>query len=269
MQRRHVLLPVIAFVGAIGSLKAAKAKAAASKTVTCGEAEGPPPQQHLQAAKRMPKLPERSTISKEELPAYDQIAARVQPGDESHMVAFAVAPRTGAAISGLGGLGDTLTDYENLPGHMRAYDHQIIDMTLPLDSGYYSLIKQHTPHALSAGIKMQTIEALRDHRDDLIHPDDRQGVKFVRAVRDGEMTDDIWEQMKTKIGERGVVEFVHFVLLLEYHHKFGWAVGAKDEMALADFNKMLDEFKTGARKVPPLKAVLRSGKITPFYACAG
>jgi hypothetical protein len=55
-------------------------------------------------------------------------------------------------------------------------------------------------------------------------------------------------------------------LLLEYHHKFGWAVGAK-EMAVVDFNKMLDEFKSGARKVPNLNAVLRSGKITPFYAC--
>src|ERR1700753_3126382 len=107
MQRRHVLGSTIAFLGAIGSFKAANARGTLSQTVTCGESKGPAPQQHLQTAKRMPKMPDRSTISKEELPAYDQIAARVQPGDQSHMVAFAVAPRTGGAISGLGRLGDT------------------------------------------------------------------------------------------------------------------------------------------------------------------
>ena len=274
MKRRHVLGRSIAFLGVIAGFAAASAKAASteaageSKTVTCGVAKGRPQQKYLKTAKRMPKLPDRSTIAPEELASYDQIAARIGPDGGGHFPAFCVTPRTGAAISGLGGLGDTLTDYENLPGHMRAIDHQYIDMVLPLDSGYYSLIlDSHLPHALSSGIKMQTIEALRDHRDDLIHPDDRQGIEFVRAVRDGQMTDQIWDRTKAVIGERGVVEFVHFVNLLIYHHKFAWAVGVK-EMSLADFNKLLDEYKSGARKVPPLKAVLRSGKFTPFYACA-
>jgi hypothetical protein len=269
MQRRAVLGRSIALLGAAAGFRGVKAKAAdVSTQVTCGVAKGHPQQKYLKTAKRMPKLPDRSTISAEELPSYDQIAARIGPDGGGHFPAFCVAPRTGAAISGLGGLGDTLTDYENLPGHMRAIDHQYIDMVLPLDSGYYSLIlDSHLPHALSSGIKMETIEALRDHRDDLVHPDDRQGIEFVRAVRDGKMTDEIWDRTKAKIGERGVVEFVHFVNLLIYHHKFAWAVGVK-EMSLADFNKMIDEFKSGARKVPALKAVLRSGHFTPFYACA-
>jgi hypothetical protein len=271
MKRRSVLVRGIAFVGAIAGFHSGKVKAAdrvSSEATTCGIAKGHP-QKYIKAAKRLPKLPDRSTISSEELPAYDQIFNRLPTratGAGSYFHVFCVAPRTGAAISGLGGLGDTLTDYESLPGHFRAIDHQIIDMTLPLDSGYYSLVAGHTPQALAAGIKMQTIEALRDHRDDLIHPDDQQGVEFVRTVRDGKMTDDIWERMKTKlITERAVVEFVHFVLLLEYHHKFSWAVGAP-EMALADFNMMLEEFKTGARKIPELRTAAPN-TFSKHYSC--
>jgi len=183
--------------------------------------------------------------------------------------ALAIAPRTGATVVGKGGLLDTLMDYENLPGHVRAIDHQSIDMTIALDAGYYSapLVNTHTPQALAAGIKMQTLEALRDHRDDLIHPDDRQRIAFVRAVRDGKMTDEIWQAMKAQIGERGVVEFVHFVLFVEYYFKFGWAIGAK-EVSLADFNKMLNDFKTGTRKPPELKSIINSGGFAKNYACS-
>jgi hypothetical protein len=271
MERRGVLVPALAWVGAMLGLRAAAAKSADTGTATCGVAQGHPPmQKYLQSARRMPKLPERGAMSPDELPAYDHMGALIAAdGGVNLFPALALAPRTGAAVVGKGGLLDTLLDYEGLPGHVRAIDHQSIDMTIALDAGYYSapLVNTHTPQALAAGIKMQTLEALRDHRDELIHADDRQRIEFVRAVRDGRVTDEMWEALKTEIGERGVVEFVHFVLFVEYYYKFGWAIGAK-EVSYADFDKMLSDFKSGARKPPERKSIVRSGGFTASYSCS-
>jgi hypothetical protein len=160
-----------------------------------------------------------------------------------------VSPVMGAGLSGDKGLGRAILAREGKPGTFSPADHQMIDMVLPLDAGYYSLVAFHTEEAIAGGIRIQAIEALRDHRDDLLNAEEKLQVGFIRAVRDGTMTDDMWDRMKTRLGtERGVVEYVHFVLCLQYHHKYVWACGVP-EMSVADFNKMLNEYKSGTRKV--------------------
>lgn len=51
-------------------------------------------------------------------------------------------------------------------------------------------------------------------------------MEFTRAVRDGTMTDEIWRRALRRVGsERGVVEYVAWVLLIMFHQYFSWAVG--------------------------------------------
>jgi hypothetical protein len=172
-----------------------------------------------------------------------------QPYGVAHMSALGFSPKIGVKISGKDGL-NRVTDSQDKPGSFTSADHEAVDMVLPLDSGYYGLLVFHTTRGLSNNLSVQTIEALRDHRDDLIHPDDRLRVQFVRAVRDGEMTDELWTQMQSKLGsERGVVDYLHLILLMEYHQKYIWACGVP-EMSRADFRSMLDQHKTELRQGP-------------------
>jgi hypothetical protein len=263
MKRRRVIAQAVS-LGAVmlagrGGSKVA-AVAPVSGPAACGVATGRPAQRYLTAAKRMPRMPDRSMISADELDAYDQMKARVdsfakrgtrmidgQPYGVAHMSALGFSPKIGIKISGKDGL-NRVTDNQDKPGSFTSAEHEIVDMVLPLDSGYYGLLVFHTAGGLSDHLNVQTIEALRDHRDDLIHPDDELRVQFVRAVRDGRMTDEIWTRMQEKLGsERGVVDLLHFILLMEYHQKYIWACGVP-EMSRADFGKMLEDLKANPPK---------------------
>jgi hypothetical protein len=288
MKRRGFLTQALSFTASIvgvvaNALNSSKAAASASESerTFCGVATGKAPQQYLKPSKRLPTVPDRSSMEPQELRAYDILAEDIKSriADKSRLIigglpesvgfrsALIVAPKVGAAIMADGGLRDALWEYKAKPGHFTHLDHETTTQVLLLDSGYLNFNFVHTPRALAAGVKMETIEALRDHRDDLIHPDDWQRVEFVRAVRDGKMTDDIWYRMKSKLGtDRGVVEFVHVVLHLEHVHKFDWACGDA-EMSRADYDKMLSDIKSGVHKLPPYTDP-GAGVIKKHYSCA-
>ena len=54
---------------------------------------------------------------------------------------------------------------------------------LPLDSGYYGLVAHHTPRAITKGVRIEAIEAVRDGREELLTDHEYQNVEFIRAVR--------------------------------------------------------------------------------------
>jgi hypothetical protein len=209
-------------------------------------------QKYIHSAARLPQCPDRETIPEHELAEFDHMVARIKTGFAQHpeiidgkpygvphFEAMNVSPPLGAAVSRLG---REIMQLQGKPGTFTGADHELIDIVLALDSGYYALLAGHTPAAIGFGIRIEAIEALRDHREETLNEDERQQVEFIRAVRDGGMTDEIWSRMKDRLGtERGVVEFVYFVLLLQLHHKFCWAVGAPE---------MLAEFKDGTRSPP-------------------
>lgn len=220
-------------------------------------------QQYLKAAKRLPPRPSRADIPAEELPEYDHMVARTdqgftmaskvemidgQPYGKPHFDAMTVSPVLAAHVSRMG---RAIMARQGAPGTFSGADHEMIDLLLALDSGYYALLAGHTPNAIAYGVRIDAIEAIRDGREDeVLNADEKQQVEFIRAVRDGTMTDDIWERMETRLGTtRGVVEFVYFVLLLQLHHKFCWAVG-NPEMSREAFAQMLNEFRAGTREVP-------------------
>jgi hypothetical protein len=256
-------------VAAAVAVAAVSSKGAVAQQQGCGVATKfttQAQQKYLQAARRMPKLPARDTIAPDELDAYDKMVKRVDgfkrsteiidglPYGVPHMEALGVSPAIGSAISGdINTSLNHIDVYQNKPGRMTGQDHETIDLILAFDSGYYSLIALHTPSALAQGMRIEAIEAMRDRRDDLLTPVERDRVAFVRAVRDGTMTDELWEKTQQRLGsERGVVEYLHHVLLLEYHHKFCWACGVP-EMPKETYAKMLNEYKTGVRKMPALR----------------
>jgi hypothetical protein len=212
------------------------------------------------AAARLPRLPDRSTIPPGELEEFDHLVERIQVGFSAepeivggqpygtpHFSALAVSPGVGAALSRLG---VEIMRLQDGIGTFTAADHEMIDLVLAFDSGYWSHIAGHTASALAAGIRIEAIEALRDRREDDLTGDEREQVEFIRAVRDGTMTDELWARWVKRLGsERGVVELTHFVCLLMYHHSFVWAVGAPVITPEA-YTRMLDEYRDGTREIP-------------------
>jgi hypothetical protein len=227
----------------------------------------PAKQELLKRAKRIPKLPERSTIPEDELVAFDIVAKRVtgfttrpprggekldivdgEPYAVSEWSAYAVSPPLGMHMS----RGGPVVDHdEGRVGGISHVQHELIDETLALDSGYYFFLAGHTPGAMSAGVRIEALEALRDHRDDLLTPEETQIVQFVRSVRDGAMTDDIWEGMKKSVhNEAAVVDYVCYILLLDMHTRLDRAFGCP-EMSREAFSQMLNEYRSGERKAVP------------------
>jgi hypothetical protein len=212
-------------------------------------------------AKRLPTLPDRTAFPQRERAHFDYMMERInagfgptveqvdgEPYGVPHFRAMTVSPSLAVQLSKLG---YAVMSRQDQPQSFTQAHHEMIDLVLPLDSGYWALLAGHTPAAIAGGIRIEAIRALRDRKEHLLTDDERQVVEFIRAVRDGTVTDAKWLGMKERIGsERGVVEFVYLICLLIFHNKFCWAVGAP-EMTRDAFDRMLTEFEDGTRAVPP------------------
>lgn len=217
--------------------------------------------QLLKSASRLPTLPSRSDFAESERTHFDYMMERIQSGfgptveqvdgepyGAPHFRAMTVSPVLAVQLSKLG---YAVMSRQDQPQSFTQADHEMIDLVLPLDSGYWAFLAGHTPAAIAGGIRIEAIRALRDHREELLTADEQQVVQFIRAVRDGAVSDDAWGAMAQRIGsERGVIEFVYLICLLIFHHRFCWAVGAP-EMQREAFDRMLGEFENGIRPVPP------------------
>jgi hypothetical protein len=115
-------------------------------------------------------------------------------------------------------MGRQLTAQQGRRGGFLPYDHEIVDLVLSFDSGHWGLVANHVPYAVASGVSVETIELLRDGREAELPASDRQLVDFTRAVRDGQVTDALWDGMVDRFGtERGVVEYVFQIVLLVMH----------------------------------------------------
>ena len=178
-------------------------------------------------------------------PTAEQVGG--EPYGRPHFSALTLSPYLAVQLSKFG---YAVMSRQDQPQSYTQSDHEMIDLVLPLDSGYWALLAGHTPAAIASGIRIEAIRALRDRKEYLLTEKERQLVEFIRAVRDGSVTDDTWLQMKERIGsERGIVEFVYLICLLIFHHRFCWAIGAP-EMGRDAFEQMLAEYQNGTRAVP-------------------
>jgi hypothetical protein len=230
----------------------------------------PTKQEYLTKAKRLPKLPtrigvfqlpDRSLITWDDRGDYEHLIGAIErikaghkalvdgvPDGIAEFNALAASPRNGACLNRFD---LALRARQGKPGTVTDYDRQLVNAVLPLDSGYYAFLAGHAPEAVAAGVRIEVLEALRDHDDKPLTKDELQHVNFIRAVRDGRVTDTMWDGMLERIGsERGIVEYTLLILVRNARHNFCWAVGVP-EMAREDFNKMLVGLKSAPHKAPP------------------
>lgn len=190
-------------------------------------------------SRRFPRVPRREEIAPEELPAWDAFQVRFEKvRTDKHALKY--RHRIAGGFFGLmcsPGLAAQLTEggkpamaQQGKPGSFTASDHEFIDLVLSFDSGHWGLLANHVPFAVASGIPTATVRALRDGREHELSPQDQQVVEFIRATRDGTITDEMWSAMVKRIGtERGVVELMYLTLHLLMHVRF---IQAFDEVQI-------------------------------------
>jgi hypothetical protein len=214
-------------------------------------------------ARRLPPLANREDIPADELDDFELVLEKVrkysqgnsvaesrnfidgQPYGKVYWEAFGNSPRLMMRVDDVAY--KALYTVQDKPGHPTAADHHLIDLVHGFDSGYWGLHGGHVPNAVSAGVRIEAIEAIAEGREDELSEDERQQLEFIRAVRDGGMTDDIWDRMIDRVGTvAGVIEYANWVLILNLHHKLMWALGVP-ALDIDAFWKMIAAFRDGSR----------------------
>ena len=211
-------------------------------------------------AGRIPTLAERDVIPADELDDYERTMAFVvkysagnsvsdarryvdgEPYALSYRKAWTNAPRLKATLLDAS---YALTAYQGKRGWFSPADHEWIDLVLGFDSGYWAFHAGHTANAISAGIRLEAMEAIRDGCEDLLT--EAFVVRFIRGVRDGEITDDIWSAMSIRLGSvKGTIGFAYFVCVMWTHHRMMWAMGVP-AMGATEWGQMVDAYRSGAQ----------------------
>jgi hypothetical protein len=214
---------------------------------------------HRRGIKRMPRVPDRSELYDDEKEDWDLFQQRYQRVIDDkrdhpyrHRIAggfFGLMCSPGLAQA-LVHSGKKVTNQQGKPGSFTASDHEFIDLVLSFDSGHWGLLANHSPWAVASGIPVETIEVLRDGKEDSLDEADRQIIAFIRAARDGTITDEMWEGMKRRLGtERGVVEMLFLTLHLLTHVRLAQAFD-EPQITPDEFADLLQLLREGRVRLP-------------------
>jgi hypothetical protein len=192
-------------------------------------------------AARLPAPADRSQVPEDEREDYERVLNRVAMCSEGNPTAdarplvdgrpyakdfYSVWTHAPRLLALLLEASRALMKHEGQPDHFSHEDHEMIDLVLGFDSGYWAFHAGHTASAISSGIRIEAIEAMAEGREDELTEDERFQVEFIRAVLDGRMTDDLWARALERQGSvRGVVEFAFFACRQFMMHRMMWAFG--------------------------------------------
>jgi hypothetical protein len=212
---------------------------------------------------RPPRVPTRDEVREEERENYDAIVKagefslevtregeKVFDWDHSKLfmdyyARMLVNPDAARAIRLVGGATRKAEYFEGSKSFSAA-DHELIDLVLCFDANYWALLRIHTPSAVVAGVSVDTIEALRDHREDELDDDTKFVVQFIREVANGTLTDESWDRMETRLGsERGIMDYVVLILILQLHVRLSHVLKV-EPIPEDEYTAMLEILRSGA-----------------------
>lgn len=166
-----------------------------------------------------PRQPARSEIRPEDMEAYDFVIERARyhtgmadpEADAGYYGRFLLAPQVSARLSQLGRYFRTLGAGDGSYSHA---DREFVDQVLGADLKTNIVALSHINDAVSAGVRIEAIAALRYGREHLLNDTEKLLAKFIRAVMAGTMDAGTWGAMEAHMGERGTVDYAEFVLFL-------------------------------------------------------
>jgi len=152
---------------------------------------------------RVQMIEEREDASPDQLETFDHIAASrgtmIRP-----FAAMLHRPEIARATADLGAViryQSTLTDH----------DRELVICVTAIERDCVFEWHSHSPIARSAGVSDTTLGSVRD-QDEIDDEDDAALVEFVRELtRSGGVSDSIFEQLRARLGDAGVVELAAII----------------------------------------------------------
>jgi hypothetical protein len=136
---------------------------------------------------------------------------------------------------------------------------EFIDQILCKDLGTNNVLHFHILDAVSAGVPISTIRAIREGREGDLSEEEQLLAKYIRQVMSGTVDDETWGRMEALFGsERGVVEYSGFILWLNWIIRMQQALNTGAESDV-EIDQLIDDLESGARKAPDY----RIGTSTP------
>jgi len=205
---------------------------------------------------RPPKLPDRESFSGEEQKDYDFVYDRVTKlagravENNPYVCACLVSPPFAASIWVYSG--EMLAAGVSGDSGYTHRDREHINVVLAFDFGHYEMVRFHLGYAVAmTGIRREMVKAVWESREDDLLPDERQLVDFIRAYVKGTVTDEMWDGIVERFGERGAVEYTlalgYNLMVIRGMHAFGTPTESREEMqkiidALFDENGRPSEY---------------------------
>lgn len=208
---------------------------------------------------RPPAQPSRDTFSGEELDYHDRVIERERnrgtvgpdgliggPGG-SYYAALLNSPEMAYHVASLGRLVRLAGDRGDSFSHA---DREWVDQVLCKDWGTNVVMGSHLPDALARGVRLEAVIALREGREHDLTDDERFLTDFIRRVTQGRMTDEVFQRMVDRLGQRGAIEYAIFVMFLTLTMRLiettTGRTGPTDEEVMAE----LRAYRDGERELP-------------------
>jgi hypothetical protein len=190
------------------------------------------------------RQPPRGNFTAAELAAYDAVIARMvpmratvpglEPAFDEDIGAPDIGEYWGALLHSpvmaeitiqMGKFVRTAGDRDDSYSHA---DREFVDQVLAVDWHTNVVQGHHVPDAVGAGVRIEAIEALRSGDESQLTEDEQLLAGFVRATVNGTVDDSLFDAMRERLGSRGAVEYIAFVLWLQWIIRFMQATGCHD-----------------------------------------
>jgi hypothetical protein len=204
---------------------------------------------------RLLPQPDRDTIPEDQLEYFDAIVERERNRgllDENGRVTgyFGVLSNSPAMGSHISGLGRLVRMAGDSPGTYSHADREWVDMVLSSDWKTNAVLEPHIPDALAQGVRLDAIIALREGREEELNEDETLLTAYVRAVRDGAVTDELFAQMKDRLGARGIADYTIFIMFLVLTIRLIEAFTGTTGPTDAEIKQLLSDYKDGTKPIP-------------------
>ena len=203
---------------------------------------------------RPPKQPDRSTVSGDEVEAFDAVIDRERrmSGGASAAPdeAFQATPFVGALLTSppLAALCAQMGTFVRTAGNRSdSYSHadrEFVDQVLSADWQTTVVQRMHIVDAVGAGVRLEAIEALRYHHEEDLTDDERLLATYVRQVVSGGVDDETYGRMEARLGARGLVEYTGFILWLGWIIRMMQALGIRGPSE-EELDRIVEQLRSG------------------------
>jgi hypothetical protein len=195
-----------------------------------------------------PTQPDRENVAPDELAAFDQAVGRqLARGnkDAGYYGRLMGSPVLGNLLSQIGRVMRAIGEKGNSFTHVQ---REFVDQILSKDFKTNVIQRLHLNDALSAGIPIETIEAIRYGREEGLSESDKQLADYIRRVISGRIDKESYEAMEAKLGDRGTLEYTIFILFLQLTIRLEQAVGMPS-LSDEELDRLIAEYRAGTREV--------------------